>query len=328
MKRREFVLMVGGVGAASALPALARAQQPAKLPTIGFLGSNTLVTQSQSTLAFVGRLRELGWIEDHSVVIQYWWAEGRTERFAEIASECVRLKVDVIVTAGTKSVVMAKQATLSIPIVFASATDPVGTGLVASLAQPGGNVTGLSVERTDAVSKLFELLHEVVPDFRGLATLVNTGSSGAVQEANAVHFAARAFGLRVIPVEIRSAEDIIPALEAVNGQANALYVVSDPLTFANRDQILTFAQVSQMPSIFLAREYVDAGGLMSYAPNLADQFKRAADLVDKILRGAKPADIAIEQPTKFDVAVNLKTAKALGLTVPRSLLLRADAVVE
>ena len=283
---------------------------------------------SQWTAAFVQRLRELGWIEGRTVAIEYRWAEGRSERFAEIAAEFVRLKVDVIVTTWNRAVLAAKQATSVIPIVFALAGDPVGSGLVASLARPGGNVTGLSVQQTDLAGKRLELLREVVPGLRRLAIMANVGYPDAVLEMGEVQAAARTLGLEVVTLEIRRAEDIAPAFEALKGRADALYVCTDALVNTNRIRINTLALGARLPTMHGIREYVEAGGLMSYGANFPDLFRRAADYVDKILRGAKPADIPVEQPTKFDLVINLTTAKALGLDVPPTLLARADEVIE
>ena len=326
MRRREFITLLGG--AAAAWPLAARAQQPGKLPTIGFLGAATPAAWGQWVAAFVQRLRELGWIEGRTVAIEYRWAEGRSERYAEIAAEFVRLKVDVIVTQATAAVLAAKQATSVIPIVFAVAADPVGSGLVASLARPGGNVTGLSIQATDLAGKRLELLREVVPGLRRLAIMANVGDPGAVLEMGEVQAAARTLGLEVATFEIRRAEDIAPAFEALKGRAEALYVCADPLVITNRIRINTLALGARLPTMYGFREYVEAGGLMSYGPNFPDLFRRAADYVDKILRGAKPADLPVEQPTKFDLVINLTTAKALGLTVPPTLLARADEVIE
>jgi putative tryptophan/tyrosine transport system substrate-binding protein len=323
--RREFITLLGG--GAAAWPLAARAQQP-KVPTIGFLGAASPSVWTQWIAAFVQRLRELGWIEGRTVAIDYRWAEGRNERFAEIAAEFVRLKVDVIVTAGTLPALAAKKATAVIPIVFATAGDPVGTGIVASLARPGGNVTGLSNQGTDTAAKRLELLREVVPNLRRLAMLVNVGSPVVVLELGEVQAAARTVGLEVITLEIRRGEDIVPAFEALNGRADALYVVIDPLVNTHRIRINTLALAARLPTMHGLREYIEAGGLMSYGPNLPDSFRRAADYVDKILRGTKPADIPIEQPTKFDLVVNLTTAKMLGLKIPEAFLALADEVIE
>src|SRR5262245_56680919 len=315
LKRREFITL----SAVAAWPLAARAQQPGKLPTVGFLGATTPLVESQRLAAFVQRLRELGWMEGRNVAIEVRWAEGRSERFAEIAAELVRLKVDVILTHNTPPVLAAKQATSVIPIVFASAGDPVGTGVVASLARPGGNITGLSSQTADSSAKRLELLREVVPSLRRLAIIGNVGNPLTVLEMGEVQAAARTIGLEVITLEIRRGEDIAPAFDALKVRADALYLCGDPLVGTHRIRINTLA-LGALPTMSVFRQYVEAGSLMSYGPNFADMFRRAADLVDKILRGAKPA--------KFDLVINLTTAKVLGLTIPESFLLRADEVIE
>ncbi|HVI62966.1 MAG TPA: ABC transporter substrate-binding protein [Bradyrhizobium sp.] len=325
MKRREFITLLGGT---AVWPVGARAQQPAKLPTIGFLGSGTPSTARQWVAAFVGRLRELGWVEGRTVAIDYRWAEGREERYAEFATDFARLKADLIFTAGTSAVLAAKQATSIIPIVFAAAGDPVGNGLVTSLAHPGGNVTGLSLQQPDLGAKWLELLREVVPNLARLAIMANIGTPGAVSEMKEVEAVARALGLEPVTLEIGRAEDIARAFETLQGRASALYICSDPLLNAHRMRINTFALVARLPTMNLFREYVESGGLMSYGPNLADLYRRSGDYVDKILRGTKPADMPIEQPTKFDLIINLTTAKAPGLIVPDKLLAVADEVIE
>jgi putative ABC transport system substrate-binding protein len=325
MKRREFITLLGGT--VSGWPLAARAQK-ARVPTIGFLGAATPAVASQWVAAFVARLRELGWIEGRTVAIEYRWAEANTERYSEIAAEFVRLKVDIIVTWASAPVLAAKHATALVPIVFAAQMDPVGAGVVASLARPGGNVTGLSLQQTDTAGKRLELLREFVPKLAHLAIMVNAAAPGAVLETHEIQATARALGIEPVVIEIRQAEDIVPAIEALVGHADALYVATDPLMFTNRMSINTSAQRVRMPTIYGSREYPDAGGLLSYGPNFPDLFRRAADYVDKILRGTKPADIPVEQPTKFDLIVNLKTAKALGLNVSPSLLARADEVIE
>jgi putative ABC transport system substrate-binding protein len=313
---------------ATTTPLAAHAQQPAKLPTIGFLGPNTPAARSQSIAAFVQRLREFGWIEGRTVAIEYRWAEGRSERLAEIAAEFARLKLDVIVTDGTAAAVAAKQTTVVIPIVFALAGDPLATGLVASLARPGGNVTGLSTQAPDLAAKRLDLVRKVVPNLRRLAILANAGYPGAVLEVSEIQAAARTLGVEVAVFEIRRIEDIAPAFEALKGRADALYVVGDPLMNANRIRINILALAARLPTSYLIREYVEPGGLMSYGPNIPDLFRRAGDFVDKILRGAKPGDLPVEQPTKFDLVINLITAKALGLDVPPTLLALADELIE
>jgi putative tryptophan/tyrosine transport system substrate-binding protein len=326
IRRREFVILLGG-GAAGAWPLAAWAQQPGKLPTIGFLAANPSI-ESQRVAAFVQRLRELGWIDGRNLVIEYRWAEGRNERYAENAGELVRLKVDVIVTIATPPTVAAKQATAVIPIVFAAASDPVGTGLVASLARPGGNVTGLSNQISDAGGKKIELLREVVPGLRRLAILANVGNPASVLDMGEAEATARTLGLNVTTSEIRRAEDISPAFDALRGRADALYVCVDPLVNTHRIRVNTLALAARLPTMHGLREYVEAGGLMSYGPNLPDLLRRAADYVDKILRGAKPGNIPVEQPTRFDLVINLTTAKALGLTLPPTLLALAEEVIE
>ena len=322
--RREFITLLGG---AATWPLAARAQQ-AKLPMIGFLGESTPSGQREWVAAFVGRLRELGWIEGTNVVIEYRWAEGRNERFAAMVAELIRLKVDVIVTQGTPAVLAAKQATFVVPIVFAIAGNPVVNGLVASLARPGGNATGLTNQTADLAGKRIELLREIVPDLRRLAIMANVDNPSVMLDIGEVQAAAGALGLEAAISEIRRAEDIAPAIEALQGRAEALYVAGDPLVTTNRNRLGILAVGARLPTMHGNRENVDAGGLISYGPNLPDLHRRAADFVDKILRGAKAAEIPVEQPTKFDLVINLITAKALRLEVPATLLARADEVIE
>jgi putative ABC transport system substrate-binding protein len=267
-------------------------------------------------------------MEGRTVAIEHRWTEGRDERFAEIVAEFIRLKVNVIVTNATTAALVAKHATSVIPIVFAAAADPVGTGLVASLAQPGGNVTGLSNQSTDLAAKRLEILREFVPNLHRLAIIAHVGAPIVVLELGEVQAAARALGIEVGILEIRRTQDIAPTFAAFKGPAEALYVCSDPLVTINRIRINTLALGARLPTMHGFRDYVEAGGLMSYGPNIPHQYRRAADYVDKILRGAKPADIPVEQPTKFDLVVNLITAQALSLTVPPTLLARADEVIE
>jgi putative ABC transport system substrate-binding protein len=324
MKRRDFITLLGG--AAAVWPLAASAQQ-GKLPTVGFLGASAPAAWSHWTAAFVQRLRELGWIEGRTLAIEYRWAEGRSERYTEIAAEFVRLKVDVIVTVAS-AVVAAKQVTSVIPIVFAVAVDPLATGLVASLARPGGNVTGLSIQSTELVGKRFELLPQVLPGLRRLAILTNVGYPAAVLEMGEAQAAARKLGLDVDVLEIRRAEDIVPSFGALKSGVQVLYVCPDALVNANHARINTLALGARLLTIYPDRTFLQSGGLMSYGPNNADLFRRAGDYVDKILRGAKPGDLPVEQPTKFELVINLTTAKALGLTIPEAFLLRADEVIE
>jgi putative ABC transport system substrate-binding protein len=325
MRRRDFIKVIAG--SAAAWPVAARAQQIKKLPTIGLLGSGTAAIQDKWNAAFVQRLLELGWIEGRTVAIELRWAEGRTERYAEIAAEFVRLKVNVIVTSASPSVIAAKQVTSVIPIVFAVAADPVENGLVASLAHPGGNATGLANQQTELGGKRLDVLREAIPSLRRLAIIANI-VTGPVDEMRAVQATARPLGLEVATFEIRRAEDIAPAFEALKDRAEALYVCSDPLVNANRVQINTLALGARLPTMHGFREYVVAGGLLSYGPDILDLFRRAADFVDKILRGAKPADLPVQQPTKYQLVFNLKTANALGITIPPLMLTRADEVIE
>ena len=307
-------------------PLAAEAQQVGKLPTIGFLGADAAAF-SPWTAAFVARLRELGWIEGSTVAIEYRWSQGRTERYAEIAAEFVRLKVDVIVTVGS-AVPIVRQATAAIPIVFAVAIDPVGSGLVASLAQPGGNVTGLSIQANELAGKRLEFARALVPRLHRLAIMFNVGNAQPVLEMGETQAAARMLGLEVAPLVIQRAEDIAPAFQALKTRADAIYVAVDQLMVANRASILASALSARLPTIFSTRDFVKAGALMSYGPSYTERFGHAADYVNKILRGTKPADLPVDQPTKFELVINLTTAKVLGLTIPQSILVRADEILQ
>ena len=327
MRRRDLITLMGG--AAVAWPLAARAQQTTKLQTIGFLYQSTPSAESSRAAAFVQQLRKLGWIEGDTIAIEYRSAAGRPERMAEIAAEFVRLQVDVIVTSGTAAVMALKQATTAIPIVFGAAGDPVGTGLVASLAQPGGNVTGLSIVSADLIGKRLDLLRLVVPGLRRLAIMANVDNALTVLEMGEVRAKAPSAGLdEAATVEIRRADDIAPAIERLKGNADALYVCADGLVNSNRIRLNALALAARLPTMHGLREYLEAVGLMSYGANIPDLFRRAAEFVDKILRGTKPADIPVEEPTKFDLAINLTTAKALGLEVPHNLLVLADELIE
>jgi len=323
MRRRDFITFLGGT---VMWPLAALAQQTGKVPTIGILGVD-VTGWAPWTAAFVARLRELGWIEGRTVAIEYRWDEGRDARDAEIAAEFVRQKVDIILANG-KSVEAVKRATAVIPVVFPLAPDPVGGGYVDSLSRPGGNITGLSIEATDLAGKRLAVLRETVSGLRRVAIMYDRGYSQAALEVGAVQNMAHTLGLDVMPLEIRRAEDIAPAFETVKGRADALYVVLNSLINANRKRIAALALDARLPTMFGAREYAQVGALVSYGPNFPDLFRRAAEIVDKILRGAKPADIPVEQPTKFELVFNLKTAKAIGLTIPPNLLATADEVIE
>jgi len=321
MRRREFITLLGG---AAAWPLAARAQSERMRRVSVLIGGAADDPADLASLArFKNRLRELNWIEGPMFEVEQHSAESH-DRLAAIAAELVRRKVDVIVARSTPAALAAKQATSDIPIVVA-AGDPVASGLVESLARPGGNVTGLSRQQTDTAVKRLELLREVVQGLRSLAILVNPDNPADVLERDQVEAAARALGLDYAAFEFRRVEDIAPTFEALKGKADALYVCLDPVL---PDDIGERAAAALLPTMHDDRQSVDAGGLMSYGPSLPAMDRRAAELVDKILRGAKPADLPVEQPTKFDLVINLKTAKALGLTVPESILLRADEVIE
>ena len=326
MKRREFMMLLGG--AVAFAPLAARAQQARKLPTIGIFGPTSPSAWAPWVAALVQRLRELGWIEGRNVAIEYRWGEGRAERLVELAGELVLLKPDVIVTAGT-AVPALKQATSVIPIVFAIGRDPVGEGLVTSLARPGGNVTGLSTQAAEVAGKRLDMLREVVPGVRKLAVLTEVFDPAAMLERAEAEMAARKLGLEIITLDIhRPDEDIAPALEALRGRADALYVGTGGIVTLNRARIFALALSMRLPAISGLRILSEAGSLMSYGTDYVDQFRRAGDYVDKILRGTKPGDLPVEQPTKFELIINLETAKALGLTVPPTLLARADEMIE
>lgn len=324
MHRREVITLVG---IAAVWPFAAYAQQRA-IPVIGLFIPSETSTAKPRVEAFVQRLHELGWIEGRTVAIEYRWAEGRTERFSEIVAELARLKVDVIVTAGASPAATAKRVTSRIPIVFAVSSDPVGTGLVATLARPGGNITGLSYLGPDLAAKRLEIAREALSGLARLAIMADSDAAGAMLEMHEVQTTASKLGIEAILLKIERREQITLALTTLRERADALYVCSDPLVNANRVRIVTLAIGARLPTVFGERENVDAGGLMSYGPNIPDMFRRAAGLVDKILHGTKPADIPVEQPTNFELVINMKTAKTLGLVIPPTLLSRADEVIE
>jgi putative ABC transport system substrate-binding protein len=326
MRRRHFI--AGLSSTTVALPLAVHAQQPRKLPTIGLLGQSTRAAASEWVAAFAERLREHGWIEGRTIAIEYRWSEGRDERSTDIAAEFVRLKVDIIVTSGTSHVLAAKQATSAIPIVFATAGDPVATGLVSSLARPGGNATGLATLADDLAGKRLELLRELVPKLHHLAIMGNVGNPFIPLELQEVQTVAEKLGLDVQILAIRQASDISRAFETLGDRADALYVCTDALATTNRIRINTSALGARLPTMHGSRDYVEAGGLISYGPNFPDLWRHAGDYVDRILRGQKPGDIPVQQASKFDLVVNLTTAKALGLTVPAAMLARADEVIE
>jgi len=306
----------------------AHAQQPAKIPRIGILVTASASFYLPRVEAFRQRLRELGYVEGKNIVLEYRYAEGKLEQLPDLAAELVQLKVDVIVTAGGTATLAAKKASATIPIVFASAADPVGTGLVSSLARPGGNITGLSSMAPDLDGKRLELLKEAFPKVARVALLwVPSGSRGnlALIEMEAV---AKALRVHLQALEVRVHDDFDSAFaRAKRDGAQALVTTQNPLIFTQQRQVLDFAAKNRLPAMYPASEFVDAGGLMSYAPSYTDLFRRAADFVDKILKGAKPADLPVEQPIKFEFIINLKAAKQIGLTIPPNVLARADRVI-
>jgi ABC-type uncharacterized transport system substrate-binding protein len=324
MRRRTFILVLGG--AATAWPLGSRAQSPGKI--IAMLGAATAGAWAPMVASFEQHLRELGWIEGRTASVVYRWAEGDSSRYDGIAAELVQMNVDVIVTVGSAAAAVMR-ATRTIPIVLAAAVDPVVSGFVQSLSHPGGNVTGLSLQSSEIGSKRLEILREAIPNLRHLAVMANANYPGSARESAAVREAARKLGLTADALEIHRPEDIAPAIASVKGQAGALYVCTDSLVVANGVQINAAAHDAELATMWGAREWIRSeGGFISYGPNESGQFRQAADYVDKILRGANPADLPVAQPTKIDLAVNLKTARALGIAVPEMFLLRADEVIE
>ena len=325
MLRRKFLrISVCALSGAVGSPSYG---QHSAIPVLGFLVAGTQSSHGAWVTTFSKHLSELGWTEGRNIKIQYRWAAGDPRKTIDFANELVSQKVDIIVTSASGTIA-AKQATSTIPIVFAAFGDPVVAGLAASLARPGGNVTGLTIQPTDLNGKRLQLLREIMPKMQHLSVLMNFNVAGSEQEAAGIRSAAKSLGIdaNILPIEI--GDDMEQAVVRLAQGIDALYVFSDPFTNANKDRIVEAARIAKLPTIFGFREFVDAGGLISYGPNFTDLFKRAADLTDKILRGAKPAEIPVEQPVKFDLVINLKTARALGLDVPGTLLARADEVIE
>jgi putative ABC transport system substrate-binding protein len=306
--------------------AAAYGQQSAKPPIVGFLVAGTQASHGAWVAAFTQRLSELGWTDGRNIKIEYRWAAGDRQQTTKFAAEFVQQKVDVIVTSAF-GVLTAKEATSTIPIVSAAYGDAVASGIVKSLARPGGNVTGLSIQPTELSSKRLELLRDIIPNVRRLAALVNTHIIDA-REVVAIRTASAKLNIDASVLDVQTAEDIEAAMATLAGQTDALYVYSEPLTNANKDKIIKAATAAKIPTIFGFREFVDAGGLISYGPNFIDLFARAAEFADKILRGATPADLPVQQPVKFDLIINLKAAKALGLSISETVLTRADEVIE
>ena len=327
MDRRAFLAtLTGGLLAA---PLAAEAQPPSKVPRIGFLATNSPAEYPDLLEAFRQGLRDLGYVEGQNIAIEYRWAEGRVERFSDFAVELVGLKVDVIVATSSPLALAAKNATRTIAIVFATAADPVGSGLVASIARPGGNVTGFSLLAPEIVARQLQLLKEAVPTASRVAVLSNPANSYTALLVKETEAAARSLGVRVQPLGVRGATALDSAFSAITKERpGALFVLFDPVLLGHRTRIAEFANKNRLPAMYPHREYVEAGGLIAYGVDLRDNFRRAATYVGKILKGAKPGDLPVEQPTKFELVINMKTAKALGLTIAPSLLQRADQVIE
>ena len=327
MNRRDTVLALLALGAA---PVVAEGQKPTSMPRIGYLGTSSPSLEPQYVAAFRQQLRDLGYVEGQNIAIEYRWAEGRDDRLPDLAAEVVRLNPDVIVTTGTPGTLAAKQATKTIPIVMASSADPVRSGLVASLARPGGNVTGLTILGPELEGKRLEILRQAVPRLSRVAVLRNPANPGSAPYYDAIQGVAGALHVTLEPVvEVRRAEELESAFSTIaRAHPDALAVIADRFLLAHRSRVVEFAVATRLPAMYPYKEYVDAGGLMSYAPSNIELFRGAATYVDKILGGAKPADLPIQEPTKYELVINLKTATALGITIPQSVLLRADVVIQ
>jgi putative ABC transport system substrate-binding protein len=324
MKRREFIRLVGG---AAAWPVAAHAQP--KIPRVGFMGNSTAALEANLVGSFRDGLRELGYEEGRNIVIEYRWADGKYERFPTLIAELIAAKVNVIVTAGTPAALAVKKATTTVPLVMVAVGDPVGTGLVPSLARPGGNLTGLSSIAPDLEGKRLDILREVVPTLSHVAMFFNSLNPFHVASMRQAHAAAQAMGIKLQEHDIRKSEDLDGAFGAIRKERpDALLILADRVFLHNRQRMMDFTEEQRLPNVNAYKELVEAGGLMSYGPSYEDMHKRAAIYVDKIIKGAKPADLPIEQPSKFTFVVNLKAAKALGVTIPPSLLTLADEVIE
>ena len=328
MHRRDFIRVVAG--SAVTWPVAARAQQPGKIFRIGYLGVSSPSLEPHYVEAFRQKLHDLGHVEGRNIAIDYKWAEGQDDRLPNLASELVSLNPDVIVTTGTPGAIAAMRATKTIPIVMATIGDPVGSGLVASLARPGGNATGFTVLGPEIEGKRLELLKQAVPELSRLAILWNPSNPGSVSYFETVKNAGRALQISLDPVmEVRRSDELDNAFTAIaDARPHALAVIPDRFLLSHRREIVEFAAVKRLPSMYPYREYVDAGGLMSYAPSNIEMFRNAASYVDRIIKGAKPSDLPIQEPTKFELVINLKTAKALGLDIPLQLQQLANEVIE
>jgi putative tryptophan/tyrosine transport system substrate-binding protein len=331
MRRREFITFLGGAAAASSIacPLAAYAQQAGRIPRVGFMGNSTAALEANLVGPFRDGLREFGYEEGRNIAIEYRWAEGHYERFPALVAELIAQKVDVMVTAGTPATLAVKAATTSVPLVMVAVGDPVGTGIVASLGRPGGNITGLSSIAPELEGKRLELLRELIPNLSHIAVLWNPINPFHVTSLKQVRDAAALLRMRVQSVEVRASEDIDRALAAITSERpGALLILADRVFLHDRKRLMDFATQNRLPGVYAYRELVEAGGLMSFGPNYADMHRRAANYANKILKGAKPADLPVEQPTKFELFINVKAAKAIGLTIPESFLLRADEVIE
>ena len=327
IKRRKFLTLFGG--AVLAWPLAVRAQPMAKVWHVGMLETTAATLNATNLDAFKQALRQLGYIEGQNLIVEYRSGDGHIERFPQLAAELVRLNVDIIITRGTPTALAAKEATATIPIVMAAIGEPVETGMVASLARPGGNVTGLSAFVTELTAKRIEIMREVIPQLSRMALIDNMANRSVPAQWDETKRAAFALGIQPQLYDVRKAEDIERAFSsAIAQRVNALSVGNDSVVIANRIQVVQLAAKHRLPAIYATRDFVDAGGLLSYAAHYPDLYRRAAAYVDKIFKGAKPADLPVEQPTKFEIVVNLKAASALGLTVPSTLLARADEVIE
>jgi putative ABC transport system substrate-binding protein len=327
MRRRNFVALLSGVVAA--WPFAARAQHERKISRVGFLGNSTAALEANLVGPFREGLRKYGYEDGRNVEIVFRWADGRYERFPALIAELIAANVDVIVTAGTPAAFAVKKATSTVPVVMAAVGDPVGTGLVSSLARPGGNITGLSGTATDLEGKRLELLREVAPNLSQVAFFLNPANALHDLSLRQARAAANALRIKLLPQEVRRSEDLDGAFASiVKEQPGGLLILADRIFLHNRERIMKFAIERRLPSVNAYRELVEAGGLMSYGPSYEDMHRRAADYVDKILKGARPGDLPIEQPTKFDLLINAKAAKALAIAFPPTVLARADEVIE
>jgi len=327
VKRREFITLLGG---AAAWPLAVRAQQPGKVSRVGFLGTSSPSLERHLVEAFLQKLRELGYVEGKTIAIEYRWAEGQDDRLPGLAADLASVKPDVIVTSGTPGTLAAKRATATIPIVFASSGNPINAGIVSSFVRPGGNVTGFTISGPELEGKRLQILKDAVPALSRVAVLWNSANPANADFYQLTRAAAAALGLTLRPVvEVRRIDDLNDAFSTIAiAKPDAMIVLADRFLLAHRMEIVNFASTSRLPAIYAYRAYVDAGGLMSYAPNDLEQFRHAAIYVDNILKGAKPADLPVQEPTKFELVINLKTARSLNLEIPRDLLLVADEVIE